>query len=266
MAKSERILNLRVRYYQDSTPPDIPCREENFIRREIPMSLPVNQTALVLVDMWNIHFIESWIERAREVTESVIVPALNAAREAGLAIVHAPSPEVARKYHQFAKLKPPSPEPEPDWPPAEFRRRRGIYAAYRGPRHQPPGIECHMRRIGMDENLDISPAIKVLDDDYVVATGQQLHELCKERGILHLIYVGFAANWCLLGRDYGMRAMARRGYNVILIREATTGVEFPDTLPRLLVTEMAVREVEQQLGFTVSLDDFIAACRRAASS
>ena len=79
-----RTLDLRVRYFQDSTPVEVPCREENFIRREITMPLPIEQTAFVLVDVWNVHFIESWIERAKDVTVNEIVPALNAAREAGI--------------------------------------------------------------------------------------------------------------------------------------------------------------------------------------
>ncbi|MBV7335367.1 hypothetical protein KFU94_45430 [Chloroflexi bacterium TSY] len=60
-------ITLPVRYFQDSTPLDVPCREENFVRREIEMELPLAQTALVLVDVWNIHFIESWLERAKQV-------------------------------------------------------------------------------------------------------------------------------------------------------------------------------------------------------
>ncbi|MCZ7542967.1 MAG: hypothetical protein M5R40_05245 [Anaerolineae bacterium] len=63
-----RALDLRVRYFQDSTPDDVPCREENFIRREFVMRLPVDQTAFVLVDMWSVHHIDSWIERVEEVT------------------------------------------------------------------------------------------------------------------------------------------------------------------------------------------------------
>ena len=106
----------------------------------------------------------------------------------------------------------------------------------------------------------MSPAIEVQDDDFVIATGEQLHELSKERGILHLIYVGFATNWCVVGRDYGIRAMSRRGYNIVLLRDATTGVEFPDTLDQLFTTEITVREVEQQCGFTASNEDFFAAC------
>ena len=54
-------LDLTVRYFQDSTPAGVACREEHFRRREFSMPLPVAQTALVLVDrIWNTHFIESW--------------------------------------------------------------------------------------------------------------------------------------------------------------------------------------------------------------
>ncbi len=254
-----RTLDLRVRYFQDSTPIEVPCREENFIRREITMSLPTEQTAFVLVDVWNVHFIESWIERAKDVTINAIVPALNAAREAGLTIVHAPCPEVASQFPQLDRHTPPEVQPPPDWPPLEFRSRTGEYAAYRGPRSQPPSIGIHWDNLS--DKLAMSPAIEVQDEDFVIATGEQLHGLSKERGILHLIYVGFATNWCVVGRDYGIRAMTRRGYNIVLLRDATTGVEFPDTLEQLFTTEITIREVEQQCGFSASNEHFFAACR-----
>ena len=97
-------------------------------------------------------------------------------------------------------------------------------------------------------------------DDFVIATGQQLHALLEERRILHLIFAGFATNWCVLGRDYGIRSMSRYGYNMVLLRDATTGVEFPDTYDNLFTTEIAIREVEQQYGFSASNADFFAGC------
>ena len=252
-------LRLRVRYFQDSTPQGVPCREENFIRREIDMDLPVDQTALVLVDVWNAHFIESWLERAADVTRQAVAPALQKARDAGITVVHAPSPEVADQFVQLKRHRPPDPQPVPAWPPAEFRHREGVYAAYRGPRSQPPGIP------GIPD-LGISPAIEVLDEEFVIATGQQLHELLMERRILHLLYVGFATNWCIRNRDYGMPAMARRSYNTILLRDATMGVEYPDTVATCLATEIAIRECEQQNGFSASNADFFAACAAVESS
>ena len=63
----------------------------------------------------------------------------------------------------------------------------------------------------------------------------------------------------MLGRDYGIRSMARYGYNIVLFRDATTGVEFPDTYDNLFTTEIAIREVEQQYGFSASNADFFTA-------
>ena len=254
-------LDLRVRYFQDSTPMGIPCREDGFVRREIDLALPIDQTAFVLVDVWNIHFIESWLERAKRVTREAIVPALDAARRIGLTIIHAPCPEVASQFPHLARHAPPEQVAPATWPPPEFRHREGDSAAFRGPRDQPPGTGAHWSALA--PRLGMSPEITVLETDEVIATGQQLHVLLKERRILHLIYCGFATNWCVMHRDYGVRAMGRRGYNIILLRDATTGVEYPDTLASLMVTEGAIREIENQVGFTAANAAFIAACEAA---
>ena len=256
------MLELTVRYFQDSTPAGVTCREEHFCRREVSMPLPVAQTALVLVDIWNTHFIESWRERAEHVTAAAIVPVLAAARQAGLTIIHAPSVRVAARYPQAQcyRSAETAPAPPPEWPPAAFRSRTGPYTAYRNPREQAPGRPSHWA-----DRLAMSPHIDVQDDEVIVATGAQLHALLQDRRILHLLYVGFATNWCVLGKDYGIRAMKDRGYNPILLRDATMGVEFPDTLDTLQATELAVREVEQQHGFTAANCDFLTACRAASA-
>ena len=261
------MINLQVRYFQDSTPENVPCREENFVRRQVNMPLYLAQTALILVDVWNVHFIDSWIERAKKITSESIVPVLETARQCvhnsnRMTIIHAPSPPVADQFKQSNRLGQTSTQPaneSVDWPPTKFRNRSEEYQIYRGPRSQPPGIDLHWKKLA--DQLSISEKIIVKPEDEVIATGQQLHQLLAERQILHLIYVGFATNWCVLGRDYGIRAMAGRGYNIILLREATTGVEFPDTLDETLTTEIAIREVEQQYGFTASNQDFFQACR-----
>ena len=94
----------------------------------------------------------------------------------------------------------------------------------------------------------------------MIATGQQLHELLEERQVLHLLYLGFATNWCVRNRDYGIPAMAKRGYNTVFLRDATMGVEYPDTVENCFATEIAIREFEQQNGFSASNEDFFKAC------
>ena len=96
-------LKLKVRYYQDSTPSEIPCREENFSRREIQMTLPIEQTALILVDLWNSHFIESWMERASCIISEAISPAVEMTRKAGITVIHAPSQEIAQQLSKTPK-------------------------------------------------------------------------------------------------------------------------------------------------------------------
>ncbi len=255
-------LDLKVTYFQDSTPEDVPCREENFVRRDLNFPLPIEQTALVLIDLWDIHHIESWVARAGAMTRDIIVPLIDKARDAGITIVFAPSPEVVYghpgKYNVYEGCTPPpEPGPVPTWPPEEFRGRQGEYAQFRNPRSQPPGISLHWPT---HKKLDLSPHVTIQNGDYVVASGQQLHDLFEEKGILHMLIAGFATNWCIVGRDYGVRAMAGRGYNCILMRDATEGVEFPDTVEERLATEISIREVEQMHGFSASNESFYAAC------
>ena len=246
---------LPVRYYQDSTPVGVPCREENFERREIDMDLPVEQTAIVLIDLWHNHFIDSWIERAGKVLREQVLPAIEAARHVGLPVIHAPCPEVAAQYDQLGiHAKAPPSSKAPEWPPPEFRRREGEWHAYRGPREQEPGIR------DIREDRRVSDLVEVRPDDIVIATGEQLHTWLASKGILHIIFAGFATNWCIINRDYGVRAMRNRGYNTILLRDATTGVEFPDTLDGLWATELSLREVEQKFGFSASNPDFFTYC------
>lgn len=252
-------LHLPVQYFQDAPAEGLSWREEHFIRRSVDFDLPVQQTALVLVDLWDNHFIESWLERAEKVTKESVVPVIDAVREAQMLVVHAPSPSVTPAYSdhvaRHAPTSPTAAPSEPAWPPPEFCARQGEYAAFRGPRSQPPGIP-HLE-------MGMTPHVTVRDDEEVVESGAQLHALCRNRGILHLIYAGFATNWCILNRDYGMRSMARYGYNLVLLREATMGVEYPDTVEECFATELAIREVETQLGFSASNADFFAACAAA---
>ena len=67
------------------------------------------------------------------------------------------------------------------------------------------------------------------EGDRVIANGEALHRLLQRRGVLFLFYVGFAANMCVPFRDYGMRAMKSRGYEIILVEDCTTAIEVEDT-------------------------------------
>jgi hypothetical protein len=55
--------------------------------------------------------------------------------------------------------------------------------------------------------------------------------------------------------------MASYGYRVLLIRECTLAVEFPDTIDDRTHTRVATRYLEAWVGCTIGLQEYLAACR-----
>jgi nicotinamidase-related amidase len=96
--------------------------------------------------------------------------------------------------------------------------------------------------------------------DFVIATGEQLHRLLRDRKVIHLLYAGFAANMCVPGRDYGTRVMQGRGYNIILLRDCTTAIEGAETAEGGWLTKAAILNHEMIVGHTTTSAALVAAC------
>lgn len=259
----EKIVAVPCRYYRVYTDPGTPCVEADFHFVERVLPVPVDQAALVLVDVWATHYIDSWLRRAAEITRTKIVPLLEAARKVGMTVIHGPSPFIANRYLEA----PPAPvtttvPPPPDWPPRAFRGiyRKGEYASFG--RDQEPILPGVYKRY--ETELVIDPRIEPIPAEPIIHTGAQMHALLAERQILHLFFAGFATNWCMVGRDYAIYAMNDRGYNVILVRDATTGIEFHDTVAAGTATEMQIREIETKNGWSTDTEAFVEGCRRIA--
>ena len=97
----------------------------------------------------------------------------------------------------------------------------------------------------------------------MVATGEELHQLCHRSGILFLFFAGFNTNACILVRDYGTVEMSRRGYEVILVRDCTTGMESRQTQPTLSQTSGAILFLEMFGQYTVTSEELGAGLGRA---
>ena len=263
-------LRLSLRTYLRQPEPGVACVEANFHYHEWPVTIPAAQAALVLVDVWDTHIIASHAARTAEITRTRIAPAVAAARRAGVAVVHAPSPVQARRYPQCrryatdADLEAPldgarSAAGNEEWPPLAFRRRLGTHAEFRRP--APPSPD-QLREERSRRRID--PSVEPLPEDFVVATGDQLHRLCQDREILHLFYAGFAANICIPFKDYALRAFHARGYNVMLLRDCTTAIEGHDTIETFAGTRQAIRELEMaDVATTTTSAAFVAACAAA---
>jgi nicotinamidase-related amidase len=231
--------------------------ESRFQRRQLHWILPAAHTALILVDVWSEHYITTHLARGAQITGERIAPLMQAFANNGAQVIHAPSPNCEPRYaHLVPEEAGPrrSVSPEDTWPPSDFRAKIGAYADLARP--QDPRDEEFERII--DERRVIG-AVEPGDGDQVIFDGDQLHRLLSVREVHTLFYVGFAANMCVLHRDYGMRAMAARGYDVVLVRDATTAIEMADTVDDFSITGATIRDVEVGVGYTLTTADLLSA-------
>ena len=262
---SRRIIHVRPRYFRLCTDAGVELAEENFRYNELDWQMPLNEAALICLDVWNYHFARDTFERTDAVTRRKIAPLVGACRRFGLQVIHTPAAPVATKHPNWVRLvdakkepRPPWPD-SPDWPPEEFRKKEGIYAKYARP-HELQEAERFRHR---DEQRDFHPAVRPEGSEAVILNGEELHRVCAQRGILRLFYVGFHTNACIVMRDYGTYAMMQRGYDAILVRDCTTGMETHETKNELICTRGTIASLEQFGAYTVTSEELIDALSSA---
>lgn len=244
-------LHIKPRYHRWHVDPGVEWVETNTGYATLDWSIPLPQVAIVLVDVWDHHYLKDTEARTDKVIDEKLAPLLAACRSARLSIIHAPSPAQAMKHPNWVRLGGDEErKPTPDWPPREFRNKSGEFKAYALP-NEPREVEL----VKLRAERRLHPKIQPMADEPVVATGEELHHLCRRRGILFLMYAGFNTNACILERDYGTLAMQRRGYEIILIRDCTTGMESRESQPTLSQTNGTVLFLEMFGRYSITSDE-----------
>jgi len=257
------MLHLTGRYYRT-----IPHHQAGYVEETI--ELAKEKTALVVMHCWNIGCADGpavdpnyWvgmgfqetIQEAERIMRERIRPAMEAARAAKVLVCHVENHVIASRHPEAlrdadceeAAAKPPSSPAITTWR-AEM------------------GNRCHGERYDTDSpyaKMDRAAIVAPLPGEPFVFQTAQFHRALSRHGIENLIYTGFAADMCVLRAPGGIEPMAGFGYRLFLMRDATLGVEFPDTLSDRIATRWAVRYFETHYGDTVLCDDFIQACARA---
>ena len=202
-----------------------------WIRRPIPIQW--EKTAVVVMHAWDVGTPEQvpaqyrvceYVPRSTEIIQNHFPAFLEAVRESGVKLIHVGSrtetslealPGYRRTVEKYGIDPEPLPRVEPDesWKVLqEIRASEGF-----------PGTHN-------EEGVDLSRqmrdfAILPREDEDVVATTHQMFSLCRDLGINHLIYTGFAVNACLTMSPCGMLDMSRRGVICSIVRDLTTAVE-----------------------------------------
>jgi nicotinamidase-related amidase len=230
------------------------------------LALDPGKTALVAMHCWNIgceggppidknYFVgmgslESFRE-AEHIMRECIRPTMDAARQAGVLVCHVESELIARR-HPEAQLDVEACVTPDEGPPVVAGWRKKMEDRFHGKDYPMQSPLATMDRAKIVFPLPGEP--------FVHQTGQ-LDRALRRRGIENLIYTGFATDMCVLRAPGGIEPMASREYRLFLMRDATIGVECPDTFAERIATRWAARYFETHFGDTVLCDDFVAACR-----
>jgi hypothetical protein len=233
-------------------------------------SLPINPatTAVVVMHAWDAgtreqypgwHKAVEYLPRSYEICRNVFPELLSSVRSSDLKLIHVVSNDDYYSsysgYQNTLALVGPEPQPsekvakDPILEQLQAFRSKYVYPGV----HNIPDINEGFKHVKFPKEANPH------GDEAIAATEQQLFAICKKGGINHLIYTGFAINWCLLLSPGGMADMSKRGIMCSAIRQAVTAVENKETARTQLNKEIALWRVGLAFGFVYDVDDFVAA-------
>jgi len=224
-------------------------------------------TALVVMHAWEAGTMAQWpgwrrsVEyhpRALKILANVFPPLLAAVRSSPLPVFHVVGGRDYYShlpgYQRAVQLAGSTPALAPVVKDAAYERLEAFRAekVFVGPQNRRDVEEGFAQ-------LDFAPEARPVGEEGIAENGHQLAALCRAHGINHLVYVGFAINWCLLMSPGGMVDMRRYGVMCSTIREAVTAVENRETAREEREKQQALWRVALEFGFVFGVEEFIGA-------
>ena len=205
--------------------------------REAEIDLAPEHTAVVVMHAWEMgtaeqypgwHRCVEYIPRAQAICKEVLPPLLEAVRASELKLIHVVGGGDYYKdypgYKHAAQLAGPEQpveriDSDPTLDQLHAFRAEHVFVG----KHNEPDVARGFA------NVDFPAEARPIGDEGIAEDSEQLFALCRESGINHLIYAGFAIDWCLLMSPGGMLDMSRRGIMCSAVRQAVTAVENKET-------------------------------------
>jgi hypothetical protein len=267
-------MNVRAHYYQQfdaDLSRDVPA--ENFGGwRDAEVEVAPKHTALVVMHAWDCGLPDQfpgwrraveYYPRARAILTDVFPRLLSAVRASPMTVFHVVGG--GRDYYSHL--------------PGYRRALRLAGAGEELPRVKSDPVYERLEKFRADQvfvgernradvdagfaQLDFAPEAMPAGDEGIAENGAQLAALCHAHEVNHLVYVGFAINWCLLMSPGGMVDMRRYGCLCSTIREAVTAVENRETAREEREKQQALWRVALEFGFVFELENFVQAVSRS---
>jgi len=194
------------------------------------------RTAVIIMHAWNPlpyeeypeqSEIVEYLSRVEPIVKNRIEPFLADVRASGMRLIHVAAgfePELQdfAGYHRMQKKYPPTQHERISCSEAhkalEMKRRLLNIAAT-------PQFHDRIEETYYKYTFRIKPQ----EHEDVVCASNQLFALCRDEGIDHLIYSGFAVNACLKTSPCGYTDMTRHGIMCSIVGDLTTAVESKET-------------------------------------
>ncbi|MBX3415238.1 MAG: hypothetical protein KF708_21315 [Pirellulales bacterium] len=214
------------------------------------------ESALLLCDMWDRHWCPSATARCGELAAKM-APLVDAARAAGVLIIHAPS-DTMDFYRDHPARKRALAQAKIELPPA-----RDL---------SDPPLPIDDSDGGCDDDPAPQmykawqrqhPLISIADEDLISDDGELVYSHLERRGVKQLFVMGVHTNMCVLGRSFGIRQMARWGMPCVLVRDLTDTMYDPKDRPFVTHNEgtaLVVEHIERHWCPSVASDELLRAC------
>lgn len=214
------------------------------------------RAAVVICDMWDRHWCRGANERVSRMVPRM-VPVLDALRQRGVLVVHAPSDTMdfykdAPQRLAIQRLRaypPPDPLKLPD-PPLPIDDSDGGCDT--------PGDTSH--RAWSRQH----PGIPIAAVDLISDKGVEIYNALQTRNATHLFVMGVHTNMCILNRTFAIKQMTRWGIRCVLVRDLTDAMYDPADAPRVSHergTELVVEHIEKHWCPSTTSTQISAACR-----
>jgi nicotinamidase-related amidase len=218
------------------------------------------RTAIIICDMWDQNWCRGATERA-----AAMVPRMNrvldAARNAGVTIIHAPSETMAfyreAPGRRLVRSAPPVRPPVliPKWINPDTARESPypIDDSDGGCDDTP---HCTQ---GRPWTRQIS-TLSIKDGDGISDDGEEIYSFLRQRGITNVVLMGVHLNFCVLGRSFGIRAQKLLGMNVVLARDLTQALYNHRMPPHVSLVEadsLMVAHIERYWAPSIPSDDLL---------
>lgn len=214
------------------------------------------QTALLLCDVWDLHW-----ERGANERLAVMLPRIarvvEAARARGMQIVHAPSDTMNYYAGSPARLR--VLQAPPCTPPADIA-------------HEDPPLPIDASDRGRDTNanpggvdqqvwtrqhplISVDPARDAVSDD-----GNELYSFYRQQNIHTVIILGVHVNMCVLDRSFAIKQLVRWGMQTALVRDLTDSMYSPARPPYVAHetgTRLVIAYIEKFWCPTISSEELL---------